>query len=401
VKRIAIAIAVCVGLAIGVGSARAQSPAAVEKAKKYFESGKQAYTAGQYRVAAAAFEEAFRLVPRPAILFSAAQAYRRQYFVDRKPRDLKRAVELFKLYVEKVPKGGRRNHAVEHLSNLEPLWERIKATLPKDDASTAAPTQLLVSSSTPGAKAMIDGKRSAKIPVTWDVKPGQHSVQVQAPGYFSRTVKEPAVEGRLIVVRVELQPKPAVFKVKAPSGSTIAINGRTYGTAPLPRDIRVPAGSHYITVSQRGHKPFARELELKRGQVADLDVKLRKTRQRKAAYWVGGTAVVLLTGGVVAALFAGAEQKTARDIRANFTDGGTTNITEEQRIEYNDAVDARNRWRTATYGLFSVGAALAGTAALLWFVDNPAPRAPVEQRKTKVTPSVGPNSLGASVSGRF
>ena len=43
-------------------------------------------------VAVQAFEQAWALAPRPAIIFSMAQALRRQYFVDRKQENLDRAI---------------------------------------------------------------------------------------------------------------------------------------------------------------------------------------------------------------------------------------------------------------------------------------------------------------------
>ena len=63
---------------------------------------------------------------KSAILFSTAQAYRRQYFVDREPAKLKRAVDLYRQYVGEVAQGGRRDDAVQHLSDLEPLLARVE-----------------------------------------------------------------------------------------------------------------------------------------------------------------------------------------------------------------------------------------------------------------------------------
>ena len=47
-----------------------------DEARRYFEAGKQAYEAEQFAAAALAFDEAYRLEPRPAILFSLAQAHK-------------------------------------------------------------------------------------------------------------------------------------------------------------------------------------------------------------------------------------------------------------------------------------------------------------------------------------
>src|SRR5262249_49982115 len=57
----------------------------VEQAKNYFNAGATAYAAGQFVAAAQAFDQAYKLAPRPAILFSMAQAERRQYVIDSRP----------------------------------------------------------------------------------------------------------------------------------------------------------------------------------------------------------------------------------------------------------------------------------------------------------------------------
>ena len=68
---------------------------AVRQAKQLFAAGVRAYQKEQYRVAIVAFEEAYKLAPRPPVIFSAAQAHRMQFFVDDDHRRLARAVALY------------------------------------------------------------------------------------------------------------------------------------------------------------------------------------------------------------------------------------------------------------------------------------------------------------------
>ena len=51
-------------------------------------------TADAPQPAIKAFDEAYRLAPRPGVTFSLAQAHRRQYGLDRKPDDLRGALLL-------------------------------------------------------------------------------------------------------------------------------------------------------------------------------------------------------------------------------------------------------------------------------------------------------------------
>lgn len=388
---------IALALVTVVPTASAQSKADIAKAKKYFQSGRQAYAAGQYRVAAIAFEQAYRLVQRPAILFSTAQSYRRHYFSARRPQDLKRALDLFKQYVATVKEGGRRSHAIGHVSNLEPLWQRIKATMPKaPDKPLVAPTQFLVSSSTPKAKVSLSGRKAMSIPANFDVKPGTYKLVLSAPGYFPREVQELAVKGRMNVVRLDLKPRPAILRIKAPAGARISIDGRIEGMAPLIKPLAVTAGNHYLTVTGRGHKPFARDLKLKLGERVDLNVKMKRTGQRRASYWIGGTAAATLLAGTVTSLMAIGAQSQAKDISDMFTIN-QMNIDDDDRIAYNDALNRRDRWRTLSYILYSSGAVIGVTAALLYWMDTPAAEAP----RRRIVPVVNDNTIGAGVSGDF
>src|SRR5206468_6795596 len=103
-----------------------ETPEKIADAKKYFDAGRQAYEAGDYQAATAAFEESYALSPRPAIVFSIAQAYRQQYFVDRDASKLRRAIALFTEYLNEVPKGGRRNDALRNRSDLEETLAHVE-----------------------------------------------------------------------------------------------------------------------------------------------------------------------------------------------------------------------------------------------------------------------------------
>src|SRR5262245_14633635 len=76
----------------------------VEQAKAHFSIGARAYESNQFGVAIEAFTEAYRIAPRPAILFSIAQAHRRQYFAERRREDLDAAIQYYRHYVKDDPK---------------------------------------------------------------------------------------------------------------------------------------------------------------------------------------------------------------------------------------------------------------------------------------------------------
>ena len=54
-----------------------------KKAEELFRAGEQAFRKQQYAAAAENFEAAYRAAAIPEIAFSAAQSYRRQWFIER------------------------------------------------------------------------------------------------------------------------------------------------------------------------------------------------------------------------------------------------------------------------------------------------------------------------------
>jgi PEGA domain-containing protein len=391
----------------------------VEVARKYFEAGKQAYEAGMFKGAVTAFEEAYQSAPRPQVAFSIAQAYRRQYLIDKDPANAKAAVEYLKRYVAEVPQGGRRADALQFLSELEPIAKRLDSPSPgsigrgKDEA-----TQIMVSSRTKDANASVDGGPLSEVPLLRDVKPGKHKVHVEASGYFAEDVEELAVENRLAVVELSLREKPSRIMLDAPSGAEVAVNGRPVGTTPFAHAIEVPAGPSLLTVTHRGSYPFARELDLRRDQELRIEAPLETTTQRKIAWWfLGGGAAVAIAGGTAGAL-AYIAQKDARDKDSAITrklEMGMNASSADLRA-YNDAINRRDHLVTASWVAIIGAVALGSAGMLLYLVDNPrveepsliqknaAPAAPeMTAPAASISPSVWLASgvVGATCGGRF
>jgi len=383
-------------------AAPALDKATVERAKQFFEAGKQAYEAGKYETAITAFENAYALSPRAAIVFSMAQAYRRQYFNDTDPRKLKRAVELYDQYVREVDQGGRREDAVQLVGDLKPLLARIEEEQRKAGKGpvTAATmdrsqrTQLLITSPVKGAKASIDGSPPGEVPVVREVTPGPHKIRGEADGYFPDEQEATAVEGGVIPVPLALREKPARVSLRARGGADIAVDGRPVGVTPLARPLEVPAGRRFLSVSARGHHPFTRELVLKRGEEVAVTARLETTTQRKVAwYFFGGAGLVLLAGG-------------GATVGAFLAEGKAQDILDRQQVEnlgpedlaaYERQRDRRDNLRTAAYLLYGGAVTLGVTGLLLYIVDHPRVEAP----GTGLAPVLGGDGAGISWTERF
>jgi len=414
--------------------------AKLDEAQKYYQAGKQAYSAGQFFVAITAFEEAYKLAPRPTVKFSLAMAYRAQYFIDQDTSKVRRAVELFRAFVEEVPQGELREKAVGFLAELSPTVMRLdelerqkaddeararaeaqkekerlaaaqnpgpdgqpggeppkveppkveppKIEPPRIEPPPAPKTQLMVSSRTVGARAAIDGDPLTDVPVIKEVAPGKHKVRVELDGYFAQTVDGVAVDGRLIVVEANLQPRPARLTIHAPDGADVTLDGKPVGTAPIRQPLEVPAGSHTLVVVARGHYAHAQELELARGEERKVSVRLDRTKQRRTALVVLGGAGVLATAGLVTNTLAILAASDAEAIEDKIERG--ENITPAQVDAHTGHVADRDSYRSATTVLYGSAFVVATAGVFLYFVDTPR----VEATERRTAPSVAPTPEG-------
>jgi hypothetical protein len=392
------------------GVASADDRAAAER---YFRAGAKAYAAQSFGPAAQNFDEAYKASPIAEIAFSAAQAYRRLYRVEPKPEYVKRAVELYRAYLAQVKTGGRVGDAADNLAEMERELDKLKLAgqLGKGGDLTAVRTRIGVSvtfadqrateelreiadatgeAATKGLSAKIDGKAIEPFALV-EVDPKEHLIEVVADGYFPVEKKLIAVDGQSSMLEIELKPRPAAVTVKTESGARISVDGRPVATAPTAA-LEVPAGKHLITVLRRGREPFAREIEVTRGDALTFAAPLVKTGRRRAVPWVLGGAAVLGVAAVTTSIFAGVHNSNANDLRDDL-DGG--NRPPSDGDAYDDEVRSRDRYVTATW-VFGGAAVAAGTiGVLMWAFDTPSAEG------AQITPVIGNRSTGIVLGGTF
>ena len=403
---------VLAGLVVGMAMSGAAVAGEGDKAEaeKLFRAGEQAYNAGQYMVAAQAFEQAYKLLPVPAIAFSTAQAYRLQYFIDKDPGWLKRSIELYRRYVDAVDRGGRRDDAVASLAELEPIMLRIEAEQagPIETRVLASDTQLMVSTQVRGARAAIDGNEG-ETPLVRKVTPGLHKIRVTADGYFPVEQEATAVKGRLLPVEINLRPKPALVKVRTEGGSRITVDGRSMGSAPQARPLELAAGKHFVAVTHRGRYGWSKEISVARGEVVDLKAPLEKTMQRKISYWVLGASGVALA---VTGFTAFAAMRADSDAQALDDKRQAEGITPAELADYYAKVELRDARRRDSLIWLGITGAIGATGALLWLLDSPRAEAPPFQSASESdtqklpgtlswTPLVVRDGAGMAVGGSF
>ncbi len=392
-------------------SAAEPSPEEVERARTFFDAGAQAYAAEKYADAVRSFEQARQIVPKPPIVFSLAQAERKLYGKTGDARTLASAIAHYREYIALVPKGGRRADALEAKDELEAKLAKVE---PQQAAVPAAPAEkkkprVTVISSTPGARATFDGGAPQELPLFVDLEPGPHTVRVFAEGFVDDVEQ---VSGDKLVdvpLNLPLREKPARLEVVLAQKGDLYVDGRLVATTPVGTPVEVAPGIHVVSVGVNGRRAWSQEITFVRDRVVRIEPRLQRSDQRLASYVVlGGGGVVTLAG-----LFAGigaldAEKRAQRilDERA------ATNITEDQRVSYNNAIDKRDTLRTTSIVSLSVGGALLAAGALLYVFDRPSfavvPPRPQEQPKpTKpsleltASPVLAPGTWGGAVLGTF
>lgn len=379
----ALLIAVIAAVAVTAMQAPAAADDPRKTAERYFRSGERLFGAGEFVAAGRAFEDAFAIMPLPAIVFSAAQAYRLAWVRKKDPIHLQRAAELYQLYLDKDPKGARVVDASAALGELEAVLRghtgRVGPVAPRS-------TGVTITSSIVAVEVGLDGGAITPLPIVRDLAPGKHTLVAAADGYAGRTIEFQAVEGVVVPVEIELDALPARVTITAERGSTIAVDGRGVGAAPLAMPLELPAGRHFVAVTRRGRVGYGHELELARDQAVTIAARQPATGQRRAARWVLIGAGALTVGAGVAATAALLADGDAADLAAR---QATVGLSLAERDRYESLRGQRDDRRALAFGLGGAALAVGVTGALLyWFDRDDAERAP------SIAPSIAPTVSG-------
>lgn len=370
-RRAVVALLVAFGATVAAAPAVAQPAPAredVARAKTLFDAGAQAYAAGDYEAALQAFEEAQRLAPRAAIVFSMAQAHRRQFYVGHDEAHASAAIALYRRYLDEVPRGGRRSDAVDALGELESRARRDTKGEGRD--APAPQARLMVTSPAAGAEIALDEEPFGAPPLIRPVAPGTHRIRVRARGFFEETRQQPVVEGAFVPIDVPLRPRPASLDVVGPPGAALALDGRVVATLPLAKPLLVAAGGHHLEVIANGRRSWQRDVSLERGGATSLTAELTRSPTRWVATGLLGTgAAAIVVGGVLGALSLGRESD-ARDLRDA---AATRQMTAAERADYEIARAARDDLRAGAVVAVGGGVATALVGAGLWIFDTPGP----------------------------
>lgn len=388
------------------------TPDEVERARTFFNAGAQAYSAAKYYDAVRSFEQAYELAPRPQVLFSLAQAERKEYFASNNAAYLRRAIQHYKEYLEQVPTGGRRSEATEAKADLEGRLARLDPAQAQGSVVTEKrKARITVYSATPGAQVVVDNGQPQELPYFSDLEPGKHVVRVFAEGYFDAQQEVSGDKPIDVPVNLTLRDRPALVTVAYDGAADFYVDGRIVATTPVSRAVEVPPGIHVLSLSANGKKAFSQEVVLERGKPFKIEPRPEMSGQRAVAWTmlVGGG--VGLLSGAFFGLAAVNRENRVQEIDQIKTE---RNITAAELAEHNQAIERRDTFRTTAIVSAAIGGVLATGGILLYLFDKPnvavlpprsvepgpTPKKPGELEVT-AQPILGPGVYGGGATIRF
>ncbi|MBK9258571.1 MAG: PEGA domain-containing protein [Polyangiaceae bacterium] len=383
------------------------------QSRAYFETGAKAYEKGDYLNAIRAFEQAYALTKRPGLIFSIGQSYKRQYTVDAKPQNLRKALEHYRRFLAEDKTGKRRGDASSAIMEIEAILARFPAE--QEAAATTPdppqPTQISVTTQVEDAMISIDGGKPRTLePV--EVTPGKHKVVIQAPGYFPEERELYAGEKQMTAIDVPLRPMPAKVSIEGREGSTVTVDGLPMGSLPLVTPLEIDAGERTISVSQSGFVTYTKDYAVSRGQSLKVKADLSRTRQRIGSFILFGTGVLIAGGGVLMAMGSGAAYAQGTEIDQRRKAGS---ITAEELATYSTLRTQQSDLLVGSTVAFNVAGATAALGFLLYYFDDPKLTPPKAKKDEKVptrepspglrdmmlVPAASPGFAGLSFGARF
>ncbi|MCU0663542.1 MAG: tetratricopeptide repeat protein [Myxococcota bacterium] len=187
-----------------------QASAAFADARQHFLAGQDYYTQGRYEKAIEEFDEAYRLDPKPLLLFNISQAHERLGRVDK-------AIEYLEQYLKADPNTANAKALKDKIANLK---SKVQAT------------GLAITCNVDGATILVDNKEMGVTPLKapLGLAAGTHRIKLVRPGYRDFLMTVAVTTGQTIPIDATLEPDPT-----AKAGAAVApsqSSGGTTETAP-------------------------------------------------------------------------------------------------------------------------------------------------------------------------
>ncbi|HTJ43273.1 MAG TPA: PEGA domain-containing protein [Kofleriaceae bacterium] len=150
-----------------------------------------------------------------------------------------------------------------------------------------------------GAHVFLDGVDMGAVPIDIkDAKPGEHIIDVKAPGYQDREEKVTVNAGSAAILKLDLNPTApkdtGTLKVVSPvPNADVFIDGASVGKVPVEK--MISGGEHFVVVQLEGYKKFELKVRLEPGQTQTVSAELKAVGQLRILSTPPG-ATVLING---------------------------------------------------------------------------------------------------------
>ena len=132
-----------------------------------------------------------------------------------------------------------------------------------------------------GAHVFLDGTDMGKVPVDIkDAKPGEHIIDVKAPGYQDREEKVTVNAGSAAILKLDLNPVApkdnGKLKIVSPvPNADVFLDGASVGKVPVEK--QVASGEHFVVVQLEGYKKFEVKVRIEPGQTQTVSAELGRS----------------------------------------------------------------------------------------------------------------------------
>lgn len=151
---------------------------------------------------------------------------------------------------------------------------KLQATMKKPGGA------IRVLSNVDGAVVLLDGTELGPAPIDIkDVEPGEHVVEVKAPGHVTREDRVVVSAGSASILKLDLQPvtstQNGILKVVSPVPEcTVFLDGQRIGNVPQEKEI--PAGEHFVVVTKSGFTKFEQKVTIEAGKTMTVQAELKE-----------------------------------------------------------------------------------------------------------------------------
>ncbi|UZX16221.1 PEGA domain-containing protein [Thermus sp. PS18] len=144
---------------------------------------------------------------------------------------------------------------------------------------TPATATLVVDSRPAGAEVYLDGRLSGRTPVSLQVNPGRHEVELRLSGYQPYRVTVNPRPGERVQVFAQLVPEArqgTLAVTSSPSGAEVYVNGALRGRTPL--RLVLEEGTYQVELKAPGYEPYRATVRVERGRETRVSATLRPIR---------------------------------------------------------------------------------------------------------------------------